>query len=60
VRYPRNFAVLGIVPQNPAIRRRLGIRSFRTINDHLAHDAIQDMPAPLLAWAFANRQEMTA
>jgi hypothetical protein len=30
---------------------------MRTINDHLAHDAIQDMPGPLLVFAIENRIE---
>jgi len=56
VRYVYNFAVLGRLPRNTAIRRKLLGR--RSINEHLAEDRIQDMPAPLLRWAIQNREEM--
>jgi hypothetical protein len=61
VRYPYELAVKGIVPANKQIQRALGIprpHHTRTIDEHLAQDGIQDMPAPLLAWAFENRQVM--
>jgi hypothetical protein len=54
-------------PRREETRVRLGLspeiklpRPRRTINDHLAEDTIQDMPAPLLAWALENRTEMSA
>ena len=56
VRYVYNFAVHGRLPLNAAIRRKLLGR--KTINEHLSTDRIQDMPAPLLAWALVNRTEM--
>jgi hypothetical protein len=58
--YVHQYAVDGIEPANDEIAKRLGIcrRHYRTINEHLAHDPIQDMPGPLLAYAIENREEM--
>ena len=59
VAYVYEYAVHGKEPGNPEIRKALGIRYHRrTINDHLAHDDLQDMPLPLLTWAFENREEI--
>ena len=60
VAYPYKFAIRGVVPANRQIQKALGIptRRVRTVNDHLANDDLQDMPVPLLAWAFENREEM--
>jgi hypothetical protein len=56
----------GYEPRTPETRTRLGLpakikepRHHRTINDHLANDAIQDMPSDLLGWAFQNREELS-
>lgn len=49
------FAIYGILPRDPVIRRKLLGR--KTINQHLAEDSIQDMPTPLLAWALEHREE---
>lgn len=56
VRYVYNYAVKNKLPTNPKIKKILIGR--RTINDHLSHDRIQDMPRPLLLWALENRIPM--
>ena len=55
----------GYEPIKPETRIRLGLPPelpkpvhHRTIDEHLATDPIQDMPAPLLRWALENRHEM--
>lgn len=55
----------GYEPRRPETRTRLGLPAEipapihrKTINEHLATDRIQDLPAPLLKWALENREEM--
>jgi hypothetical protein len=55
----------GYEPRRAQTRGRLGLpveikipAPKRTINDHLANDPIQDMPAPLLEYALTNREEI--
>jgi hypothetical protein len=55
-RYVWEFAVEGKLPRNPVIRKKLLGR--KSIDEHLDHDNIQDMPPPLLSWAFINREEI--
>jgi molybdenum-dependent DNA-binding transcriptional regulator ModE len=55
-RYVWDFAVNGKLPQNQIIRKKL--LGKKSIGEHLAHDRIQDMPPPLLSWAFINREEI--
>lgn len=55
-RYVWEFGVNGKLPKNPVIRRKLLGR--KSINEHLCCDRIQDMPPPLLSWAFINREEI--
>jgi hypothetical protein len=54
--------ISGYEPRRPDTRIRLGLPAKipaprRSINNHLATDAIQDMPGPLLRWALENRIE---
>lgn len=55
-RYVWNYAVHGKLPRDPAKRRKLLGR--KTINEHMAHDRIADMPKPLLFLALEHRTEM--
>lgn len=55
----------GYEPRRADTRQRLGLPTEiklpaprRSINQHLAHDSIQDMPAPLLAYAIEHRKEL--
>jgi len=51
-----NYGVNGKLPRDPVACKKLLGR--KTINEHMAGDLIQDMPIPLLRWAFENRTEM--
>ena len=56
-RYVWQHAKTGKVFRNHTINRKLRIKT-RTINDHMAHDNIQDMPTAILRLAFEHRVEM--
>jgi hypothetical protein len=57
--YVYRFVFHGEIPTNYKIAAALGIPpKHKTINYHLSHDAIQDMPIPLLEWALLNREEL--
>jgi hypothetical protein len=58
VYYLYEYTIHGIRPSNPQISKALGIHNHRTINDHLAHDPIQDLPIPLLEWSLLHREEL--
>jgi hypothetical protein len=55
VKYVYRYAVLGKIPHNRVIRRRLGIRPC--IND-MFKLPIQAMPPEILRWALEHREEM--
>jgi hypothetical protein len=61
--YPWEFVVKGVIPANKLIQKAFGIPKYHLltmseVNAHLAHDAIQDMPIRILAWALKNREPM--
>lgn len=56
--------IKGYEPKKPETRIRIGLPAEipapvhrRTINDHMAHDDLIDMPGPLLAHALLIREE---
>jgi hypothetical protein len=58
VKYIYDYIMLGIEPENKEIRFKLGIpkpKHYRTINDHMAHDDIKDLPPMLLYLALVYR-----
>ena len=62
VSYVFQYVKYGIEPANDQIAACLGIRRkkrhARSINDHLAHDELMDMPADLLSYAIEHREVM--
>lgn len=55
-RYVYDYVLYNKLSRNPVIRKKL--LGKKSIDDHLFEDRIQDMPPPLLKWAFENRREM--
>jgi hypothetical protein len=55
------FMVNGVIPANPKIQRKLGLRPQRPVTiNQLMQLPIQDQPTPILRLAFKHRKEMTA